>query len=462
MAGWPPSYVFLPMKYLGWIGLAVVGIGCASNEETPTPPGDDEGRQDTVRIAECGNGVLDADEICEGFELRGATCASAGFDAGRIACTAECTLDTSACTQCGDGVISDGEVCEPGMVQGEDCSTQLGPGFVGAVSCDPFCTGFTSSECRLDFAAGALEACNPEGAVPCSTMGDACVDFGDLSFCAEACDPQRPPVEACGENRFCYVFDEQGICLDVPERGEVCSPATGCANATACTPTFDGQGLVSTCTVPCSAFDLGEATGCDAGEICLATPAEDFAFVSDIACETDDDCPASSALECAVVESPVGTRPFCVQPHAACAQRIEFFPFDDGPTRPELLCDRDIPGAAPRYCGVEGALPDPAAVRARVQCVGLVDDSDAAGICVGFCDAAVVGGDVDGFCGDNATCGVPPGAPRFYIVANEDKPVACDGTFQSCSLRTEFTECLDVGRGLECVRPARICQENTQ
>jgi hypothetical protein len=50
--------------------------------------------------AECGDGVIDPDEACDGEDLAGNTCASlgVGFTGGTLACTSACALDTTQCT----------------------------------------------------------------------------------------------------------------------------------------------------------------------------------------------------------------------------------------------------------------------------------------------------------------------------------------------------------------------------
>ncbi len=58
---------------------------------------------------ECGNGVLEEGEACDGAELDGMTCQDAGeFTGGELACSARCMLDTSGCTEPMEPV----EVCE--------------------------------------------------------------------------------------------------------------------------------------------------------------------------------------------------------------------------------------------------------------------------------------------------------------------------------------------------------------
>ncbi|MCC6751325.1 MAG: hypothetical protein IT371_26970 [Deltaproteobacteria bacterium] len=51
----------------------------------------------SVTCPTCGNGALDAGEVCDGSALGGRTCAIEGFTAGTLACTTSCTLDRTGC-----------------------------------------------------------------------------------------------------------------------------------------------------------------------------------------------------------------------------------------------------------------------------------------------------------------------------------------------------------------------------
>src|SRR5262245_22769460 len=69
---------------------------------------------------DCGNGVVDPGEACDGDDLGGHDCLSEDFSGGELACTA-CELDTSACTSvCGDGDVAGDEACDDGDVEDGD------------------------------------------------------------------------------------------------------------------------------------------------------------------------------------------------------------------------------------------------------------------------------------------------------------------------------------------------------
>jgi hypothetical protein len=48
--------------------------------------------------AVCGNGVVERGELCDRDNLRGWDCTDFNFTGGTLACTMECTFDTSGCT----------------------------------------------------------------------------------------------------------------------------------------------------------------------------------------------------------------------------------------------------------------------------------------------------------------------------------------------------------------------------
>jgi glutathione peroxidase-family protein len=52
---------------------------------------------------DCGNGVIDGAEQCDGTELGGASCESLGLGTGTLGCTAECGFDSAGCTSGNSG-----------------------------------------------------------------------------------------------------------------------------------------------------------------------------------------------------------------------------------------------------------------------------------------------------------------------------------------------------------------------
>ena len=99
---------------------------CLSPEQTAACDGRADG--DTCTIAAiagvcqggiceplvCGDGIRTGTESCDGSDLGGATCITAGFyEPDGLACTPFCTFDTSQCKgRCGDGILQASELCD--------------------------------------------------------------------------------------------------------------------------------------------------------------------------------------------------------------------------------------------------------------------------------------------------------------------------------------------------------------
>lgn len=67
--------------------------------------------------AECGNGLRETGEPCDGADLGGFTCESLGYASGTLSCMPGCLLDFSQCVAnpvCGNGVLEINEECDNG------------------------------------------------------------------------------------------------------------------------------------------------------------------------------------------------------------------------------------------------------------------------------------------------------------------------------------------------------------
>jgi hypothetical protein len=124
----------------------------------------------------CGNGVVEGAEACDGADLRGATCASVGFTAGRLECTVVCGLDTSGCvaavvsTTCGNGIRDGAEQCEGGDLGGATC-TSLGFTRGGTLGCTAGC-GYELSGCASQrFLATGQTTCRNSSGTPTTCAG---------------------------------------------------------------------------------------------------------------------------------------------------------------------------------------------------------------------------------------------------------------------------------------------------
>ncbi len=157
-------------------GNTVAGDGCTANCQVE--PGWACTGEPSQCVNLCGNGVLDADEECDGALLGGATCAtvSGHFTGGTLHCT-DCLYDTQACTTCGNGQPETGEACDDGnLVAGDGCS--------------PTCTVETLP--RLHWATG----------------DPAVWDEMTLTYAGDPHAPQTPIVAACNADQrgYAYVF----------------------------------------------------------------------------------------------------------------------------------------------------------------------------------------------------------------------------------------------------------------
>jgi hypothetical protein len=105
---------------------------------------------DTSSCTRCGNGTIDAGEQCDGTALGGATCMSRGFASGTLRCGPTCTFDTSMCSSCGNGMIDAGEQCDGTNLGGASC-TSIGMGFTGGtLSCNGSCRYVTTACTAFD------------------------------------------------------------------------------------------------------------------------------------------------------------------------------------------------------------------------------------------------------------------------------------------------------------------------
>ncbi len=122
------------VKFLIPMFALALGLGAIAN----CSDDDDNG-------AECGNGILEGNEECDGTEFATADdCTTEGFYAGDVTCAADCTIDFSACTNCGDGVKDADEECDATDFGTATCTTEGHTG--GDLTCASDCT-IDDSQC---------------------------------------------------------------------------------------------------------------------------------------------------------------------------------------------------------------------------------------------------------------------------------------------------------------------------
>ena len=99
----------------------------------------------------CGDSITDGqhNEICDGTDFPGDSCALRGFHQGALSCSSDCqTVDASDCHEyCGDGIINGPEGCEASDLDGDSCAAHglLG----GPLECADDCSGVDLLSCRV-------------------------------------------------------------------------------------------------------------------------------------------------------------------------------------------------------------------------------------------------------------------------------------------------------------------------
>jgi hypothetical protein len=131
------------MRTLLFLGGLALFTGCTS--ETP----------DSEETAECGDGVLNGDEACDGTDLGSEDCLTQGFEFGDVTCSDTCELDTSACriAECGDGVLEGDEACDLQDFGDATCES-LGEDD-GVLMCAEDCSAIDTTGCDVCY-----EPCN--------------------------------------------------------------------------------------------------------------------------------------------------------------------------------------------------------------------------------------------------------------------------------------------------------------
>lgn len=239
---------------LAFVSCAVL-VACAQGSSSGNKNGNQNtngnGNQgDDGGVGQCGNGVREGAEECDGPDLAGTFCSDLGFAGGSLACGGDCLFDKSGCeaSACGNGAVDTGEECDGGDLDGESCVT------LGFVSGELACTGgclFDTSTCE---SCGNLTVDTGEECDGGNLNGQSCVGLG-FSGGALACDAScgfdtSGCVNAsCGNGTVEGTEDCDGADLD----GTVCANLGYYAGTLACT---------GTCT-----FDTSGCTNCGNGQI---------------------------------------------------------------------------------------------------------------------------------------------------------------------------------------------------
>jgi len=181
--------------------------------ETPNRENAVTGCTTECTVASCGDGVLQPGEDCDGpTEL---SCADLGLGGGQARCGDGCRFDTSSCEQCGNGVPEGDEICD-GAPPRLDC-VELGWDY-GHLSCTNGCTAETA-QCgsftpRLLIAVGSGQAM--------WSNGDEGITVGDRGLILEY-SPETgwQRVFSPMQNDLLAVSSQSGLAIAVGEAGTV-------------------------------------------------------------------------------------------------------------------------------------------------------------------------------------------------------------------------------------------------
>lgn len=140
----------------------------------------------------CGDGAKNEIETCDGADLGGQTCAGLGLGSGNLGCQLNCLgFDSSGCSgpaSCGNGTKDGAELCDGKDLGGQTCES-AGAG-TGTLACAANCIAFDTSGCVCAPACGALE-CGPD-----PLCGESCGECAlgamcESGKCVEICDLPR-------------------------------------------------------------------------------------------------------------------------------------------------------------------------------------------------------------------------------------------------------------------------------
>lgn len=252
-----------------------VAVACSDGDSTP---------------AQCGNGVVDEGEVCDGTNLAGRDCASVGQTKGTLACNATCDgLDESGCSTCGNGILEADEVCDTTELDGETCAGFGHAG--GTLACAETCDDFDESACTGcgDAMAEGEEVC--DGA---DVRGQTCEGLGYTAGtlgCSVTCDAlDESACTTCGDDTA-----EVGELCDGPDlAGATCESLGHAGGTLACNSTCDDHD-VSECYI-CGNARIDPNEDCDGTKLpmdvsCTSLGYEGGILACDSSCSYDtSDC----------------------------------------------------------------------------------------------------------------------------------------------------------------------------
>ena len=132
-----------------------------------------------VRDRPVGTVVVEGDEVCDGGDLNGESCATQGFDGGFLFCNSACDgFDTSSCENfscafVGGSCSSNVDCCSGKCKGGRNNKSCKGEDPTGCVPSAEVCDDFIDNDCD-----GLIDGNDPDCAT-CTPSAEVCDDFID-------------------------------------------------------------------------------------------------------------------------------------------------------------------------------------------------------------------------------------------------------------------------------------------
>lgn len=160
-----------------------------------------------AKPSDCGNGNIDAGEVCDGSDLGGKDCtdyvAGSVYDGGVLSCNAGCTFNVGDCSVCGDGSLGSGEDCDCGPTYTSGISDSCTSLQLGGATCVSG-TGTLKCNAACNF---ELSGCGP----PCTS------EYHNSCDTTDGCDGTRtvtPNYNGCDLTSNIVCGSETGKCSD--------------------------------------------------------------------------------------------------------------------------------------------------------------------------------------------------------------------------------------------------------
>jgi hypothetical protein len=242
--------------------------------------GRDRGGGSNPRSNPCGNGQVDPSEACDGADLAGQSCSALGLGPGGLTCARDCrSFDRSQCgpaTTCGNGAVDPNEVCEGANLAGQSCAG-LGLGN-GTLTCLPNCNGYGTSGCQTitdpprcgDGQVAGAEVC--DGA---ELQGATCQSLGYLGGTL-TCSPDCLSRNTTGCTGSCTPSCGARSCGPDP----VCGASCGTCTSGTCNPA--GQCEVDAPQAPRIISFTGNVTTFRSGDLVFSAIVTDPDGVDDV------------------------------------------------------------------------------------------------------------------------------------------------------------------------------------